>query len=270
MDPRYFQIATLATLLGYGLFGLEFEVHPANAAVILVTCQLVQWLGDRSIGRPFDPRSSLITSLSLCLLLRTNDLPVAALAAVLAIGSKYVIRVGSKHVYNPANFGIALSVVLTGSAWVSPGQWGNAALAALFFACAGTTVVQRAARSDVTWAFLAFYGGALLWRSWHLGEPMSIPLHRMQSGALLLFSFFMISDPKTTPDSRAGRILFAALVAFGAYVVHFWWFRSNGLIWSLVVLSPVVPLIDRIAPGSAYRWASARTRALPEVAPAAN
>jgi Na+-transporting NADH:ubiquinone oxidoreductase subunit NqrB len=255
IDPRYFQIATLATLLVYGLFALDFEVAPLNAAVILATAQAVQWAGDRWAGRRYDPRSALISSLSLCLLLRTNEPWVAGLAAAIAIGSKYAIRVGGRHVYNPTNFGIVVTLLLTGSVWVSPGQWGNAALLALFFACLGTTVVHRSERSDVTFAFLGFYAGLLLYRSvWLLGEPISIPLHRLQSGALLLFAFFMISDPKTTPASRPGRIAYAALVAFGAYVVTFWWFRTNGLLWSLVTLAPVVPILDRLLPGKAYEW----------------
>ena len=45
----------------------------------------------------------------------------------------------------------------------------------------------------------------------------------------------MISDPKTTPDSRAGRLLFAALVAAGAWYVQFRLFRTNGLLWSLAL-----------------------------------
>ena len=61
----------------------------------------------------------------------------------------------------------------------------------------------------MTYAFIAFYCALMFGRSIYLGEPMAIPLHRLESGALLLFTFFMISDPKTTPDSRAGRVLFA-------------------------------------------------------------
>ena len=76
------------------------------------------------------------------------------------------------------------------------------------------------------------------------------------SGALLLFAFFMISDPKTTPDSRAGRVLFAALVAFGAWYVQFRLFRTNGLLWALAACSISVPVIDRILPGPPYRWTS--------------
>jgi hypothetical protein len=71
---------------------------------------------------------------------------------------------------------------------------------------------------------------------------------------LLLFAFFMISDPKTTPSSRAGRILFAFLVAFGAWWIQFRWFRTNGLLWSLSAFSLLVPLIDRLLPGGAYVW----------------
>lgn len=261
-DPRYAQIATLSTLLVYGLFALDFEVRPLNALVILTTAQLTQWLGDRSVGRAYDWRSPLISSMSLCLLLRTNSVAVAALAAAVAIGSKYLVRVNGKHVFNPANIGIVVAVLLTDQAWVSAGQWGNAALAALFFAAVGTTVVQRAERSDVTWAFLGFYSALLFYRSSVVGEPFTIPVHRLQSGALLLFAFFMISDPKTTPDSRAGRILYALLVALGAYVVHFVWFRTNGLIWSLVVFAPVVPLIDRWLPGGRYAWSRPTTGAL--------
>jgi hypothetical protein len=64
----------------------------------------------------------------------------------------------------------------------------------------------------------------------------------------------MISDPKTTPDSRAGRLLFAALVAYGAWYVQFRLFRTNGPLWSLAAFSLMVPLIDRVLPGSKYTW----------------
>ena len=42
-------------------------------------------------------------------------------------------------------------------------------------------------------------------RSWWLGEPLAIPLHRLENGALLIFAFFMVSDPKTTPAGLTTR-----------------------------------------------------------------
>jgi Na+-translocating ferredoxin:NAD+ oxidoreductase RnfD subunit len=120
--------------------------------------------------------------------------------------------------------------------------------------------VNRASRSDVTFAFIAFYCALLFGRSVYLGEPLAIPIHRLQSGALLLFTFFMISDPKTTPDSRAGRVLFAALVACGAWYIQFRLFRTNGLLWSLAACSILVPLIDRLLPGRRYGWATTQNK----------
>jgi Na+-translocating ferredoxin:NAD+ oxidoreductase RnfD subunit len=123
--------------------------------------------------------------------------------------------------------------------------------------------VTRAARSDVTVAFIACYATLVAGRSMYLGEPLTIPLHRLESGAFLLFSFFMISDPKTTPDSRAGRILFAALVAATAWYVQFRLFRTNGLLWSLAAWSMAVPILDRVFPAVRYDWSRPRPRQTP-------
>ena len=91
-------------------------------------------------------------------------------------------------------------------------------------------------------------------RALWLGDPLSIPLHQLQNGALVLFAFFMISDPKTTPDTRLGRILFAGLVALGAWYVQFVWYWGNALLWSLAGCTLTVPLLDWLLPGPRYIW----------------
>jgi Na+-translocating ferredoxin:NAD+ oxidoreductase RnfD subunit len=256
LDPRLYQIGVLAGLLIYGISQLKFDVRPGHAAVMLSTVLLTQYACTRLWKLPaYDPKSALISGLSLCLLLRTNMILLAVITAVITIASKFVLRVKGKHIFNPTNLGVVAMLLATGGqVWVSPGQWGSAATFGFLMACLGGLVVNRARRSDVTYAFIVFYGALLLSRSLWLGEPMAIPLHRVENGALLLFTFFMISDPKTTPDSRAGRILFAFLVAFGAAYVQFRLFRTNGLLWSLAFFSPVVPLIDRWLPGARYDW----------------
>lgn len=254
-DPRLYQIAVLSSLLVYGVLRLDLEVTAPRAVVLLGTALLCQLACTRLWRLPaFDPRSALISGLSLCLLLRTNSLLFAALAAVITIASKFVIRWRGKHIFNPTNFGIVALLLATDRVWVSPGQWGSAAYFSFLVACLGGLVVNRAARSDVTYAFLAFYLTVLFGRALWLGQPPTIPLHQLGSGAFLIFTFFMISDPKTTPDTRSGRILFALLVALGAGFVHFVLYRPNGLILSLAFLSPVVPLLDRLLPGERYVW----------------
>jgi enediyne biosynthesis protein E5 len=259
-DPRLYQILVLASLLVYGVVRLDLEVRPPLAAAMLATALLAQYACTRIWRLPaFDPKSALISGLSLCLLLRTDasalGVALGVAAALVTIAGKFVIRWRGKHLFNPTNFGIvALMLATDGKVWVSPGQWGSAALFGFLVACLGGLVVNRATRSDVTYAFLASYLGVVFGRALWLGQPLTIPFHQLASGAFLIFTFFMISDPKTTPDSRAGRLLFALLVALGAGFVHFVLYRPNGLILSLFFLSPIVPLIDRLLPGRRYVW----------------
>ncbi|MGQ0810002.1 MAG: RnfABCDGE type electron transport complex subunit D [Nitrospiraceae bacterium] len=258
-DPRLSQIASLSTLLLYGLLWLRFDVTVLQIVVTLGTALLTQYVGTRLYNLPaFDPRSPLISALSLCLLLRTNHLAVSALAAFVAIAGKFVIRWDGKHLFNPTNLTLVV-VLASGLGWISPGQWGQVAWFGFLVVCLGGLVINRAARADVTLAFLAFYVGLLFTRALWLGDPLTIPFHQLESGALLIFAFFMISDPKTTPDSREGRIAFALLVALAALFVQFGLFRPNGPLWGLMVCSCLVPLLDRLFPGSRYDWSRPST-----------
>jgi len=260
LDPRAYQIATLSGLLGYGVLWLEFDIDPLRVGVILLTAVVTQLAASAIAGRPqLDAKSALISGLSLCLLLRATEPALAELAAMIAVASKFVVRIRGKHVFNPTNFALVAMMLVTGAVWVSPGQWGSGAVFAFLLASAGGLVVNRAARADVTCAFLVSYGALLVGRSLWLGEPLAIPLHRLENGTLVLFSFFMISDPRTTPDSRAGRVVFAGLVALGAYIVQFWLFRTNSLLWSLAVCSLAVPLIDLLLPCPRYQWKPTET-----------
>ncbi|RMH19339.1 MAG: hypothetical protein D6696_10920 [Acidobacteria bacterium] len=268
-DPRPYQITILGALIVYGVVALDFEIRPAIALTLLAVAQAGQWLCGRLAGlRRFDPRSAMISALSLILLLRTESVALAAAAALLAIASKFVLRWRGKHVFNPTNFGLAVMMLASERVWVSPGQWGTAAYLALLVACSGVVVTWRAARSDVTWAFLAAYAALLCARAAWLGDPWAIPLHQLQNGALLIFTFFMISDPKTTPDARAGRLVYAAVVALVAVAVQFVFYRPSGPIWALFACAPLVPVIDRLWPAARYRWA-ARAAAEGELKPQA-
>jgi Na+-transporting NADH:ubiquinone oxidoreductase subunit NqrB len=259
-DPRNYQIAALSLLLVYGMTQLGFDVTPMRAALILGTALAAQWACSKLRGIRFDPRSAAISALSLCLLLRSSSLWLVLAAALIAVVSKFVIRIRGKHVFNPTNGAIVALMLMTDQVWVSPGQWGNVAFFAFLITCLGGLVVNRAARSDVTYAFILFYCALMIGRSLYVGEPMTIPLHRLQNGALLLFTFFMISDPKTTPDTRLGRILFAGIVAFGAWYWQFRLFRTNGLLWSLAAFSMLVPLIDVVLRGRRYEWSQPQPR----------
>jgi Na+-transporting NADH:ubiquinone oxidoreductase subunit NqrB len=254
-DPRWYQIAVLSALLLYGTACLNFRVGIVQIALVLGIALLTQALCTLLWGlSAFDPKSPIISALSLSLLLRVDNLWPAAAAAAIAIGSKFLLRWNGKHVFNPTALGIAVVVALSDRAWVSPAQWGAGTTIAFLVACLGGVVVNRAARSDVAYAFALSYAAILFARAAWLGQPWTIPAHQLQAGSLVLFTFFMISDPKTTPNARVARYLFGAAVAAGAAFVAFVLFKPSGPIWALVALSPLVPLLDRLFPGLRYEW----------------
>ena len=254
-DPRCYQVLVLTSLLTFGITALDFGIRWQNAVAIMLTAQAVQYLGTRLFELPrFDPLSALITSLSLTLLLRTDVVHLATLATVIAIGSKFLLRVRGKHVFNPANVALVSMMLISDQAWVSSGQWGSAAIGAFALSCLGFLVLTRAKRAETTIAFLLFFGALLFGRALWLGDPLSIPMHQLQNGALLIFAFFMISDPKTTPDAAGGRVLYAALVAAIAFVIQFVHYIPNGPILALVLCAPLVPAIDALFQGTHYQW----------------
>ena len=262
-DPRYYQIAVLSLLVIYGIAALDFGIRWQNALAIFCAAEAAQFIGTRAAGLSrFDPLSPIITSLSLTLLLRTDTVLLALLAAFVAIGSKFLVRVQGKHVFNPANVALVSLMLLFDNAWVSSGQWGSAVIGTLLLGCLGCLVLTRAKRAETTIMFLCVYTALIFGRAQWLGDPLSIPLHQLQNGALLIFAFFMISDPKTTPDTRLGRLAFGAIVASVAYTIQYVYYTPNGVILALVMSAPLVPLIDTIFRGENYRWDQPGNRAI--------
>lgn len=253
-DARHAQIAVLATLICLGLTVFQFQIAWWHGLAVLGAAMTTQWVGARVVHVPFDWRSPAITAASLTLLLRTDAVALSALAGVLAIGAKFMIRWRGKHIFNPANFAIVVLALSLPGAWISPGQWGAAGWFALMLAGLGLAVSGKAKRWDVSLAYLASFAAIVIGRALWYGDPLAIPLHQLQSGALLIFAFFMISDPMTTPNARPARLIHAALTAaLGAFIV-FDFYRADGIVIALILTAPLVPVLDRIFPSSRHVW----------------
>jgi Na+-transporting NADH:ubiquinone oxidoreductase subunit NqrB len=253
-DPRFAQITAQSTLLFVLMACLDFGPSPLQAAVCLVATLTIECLRVRTASAPANFRSALPTGLSLCLLLRTHDPLLWIVAPVIALGSKYLLRVNGKHLFNPSAFAIVVLLLATHSVWVSPGQWGTRIWLLSLAGSMGCLVLARVERLDFALTFLAAHVALLLLRAWSLGDPITIPLHQTQSGALLIFALFMLTDPRTTPDSRIGRLVFALAVAAVGHRLMFRYQIREGLLYALILVSCATPLLDRLWPAPRYIW----------------
>lgn len=256
-DARHFQILSLSTFLCYGVLDLGWNTHLDRILLTIGTCLLTQALWVKFTGAPWHSlKSALISSLGLCLLLKTNMLSTAAIAAVITISSKFIVQMDRKHIFNPVNFGIILTVMLTGDAWISPGQWGSSFTTLFFVGSAGLMVLLKCGRIDISLGFIGSYFAlefirTVLWLGW----PVDHWTHQVTNGAILLFTFFMITDPVTTPNHQGARIAWAVMVGLLTFVLnHLFILNSGAPIWALFIISPLTLVFDKVFKAQRFSW----------------
>lgn len=261
-DARDFQILFLFVFLILGVWSRDWTLKPALLLAVVGACLFTQYVGDILTGRESSWKSALISGISLCLLLRANFVLTMILAGVASISSKFLLRYHAKHFFNPSNLGIIIVLLLSSDAWVTPGQWGNDVWYALIFFALGGMVVRKVGRWETTGAFLGLYAILEVSRNLWLGWTWDVYSHKMMSGSLLLFSFFMITDPRAIPDHPRARIVWAMSVAILTFVLRNYLFLSTAPFWALFVLSPFTILLDHIWPASRFQWKKEQTGAL--------
>jgi hypothetical protein len=237
---RRFAVAiTVLNLLGHGWFGFEQAIlHPVVAVVAAYATEIGldrvdAWAGRRPPrfagglrGRVDFLLSAHISGLAVAMLLYANSrLWVVAFAACAAIASKTLLRApangGSVHFFNPSNLGITATLLLF--PWVGiaqPYQFterlyavGDWVLPAIIV-CSGTFLNARFTRRlPLVAAWLAGFFAQACIRSAAEGLPLVASLLPMTGVAFILFTFYMVTDPATTPAAPRAQVAFGAGVA---------------------------------------------------------
>ena len=257
-DARHWQLLALSGLFLISVYTTDFGARPMHLLSAFTGAMSAQALASLLVKTRFEWKSAAITSLSLSILMRAVDPWMWFAAGVIGIGLKFAVRYKGKHVFNPACIGIVVMCLVFGrDVWVSPGQWGQAPLIAGWAVALAALVLSSAKRLDIAFGFIGTFAAILFGRALWLGDPMANPIHQLSSGTLLVFTFFMITDPRSTPDSRAGRLVFAACVAsLTAWFIIGPNVRAAPLM-ALAALSVMTPFLDRFLPASRFQWGKA-------------
>ena len=279
-DARDYQILFLSAFLFLGICSRDWTLRLDLIAVAILCCLLTQaclaqvakFVNSKkqkkeqsyhalSRSYPFweflstsSWKSALITALGLSLLLRANHWTTIAIAGCLAIGSKFVFRWRGKHFFNPANLGIIAALTLTQDAWISPGQWGSDWGYFLLFLGTGGMILNRVSRGETSAVFLLTYGGLELIRDVWLGWSWDVLEHQLIKGSLLVFAFFMITDPRSLPNSTISRVIWAMSVAVLAFILQHQFYINTAIFWSLFLLSPLTLFLDWIWSAPRFTW----------------
>jgi hypothetical protein len=228
-DPRIPVALILATYVLLGMTVLGFNRSPLQVATTVAMAVGLDMLLHRLLRPgepPLFPFSAFITGLGLSILVNYAHGPwLAAVPAFFAIASKYVVTWNGRHVYNPALFGVVASLLLAdGMISDSPAyQWGGSYAIVAFITTLALFFVFRIQRVVLIVAFLLFYLiglGVRAWLTrWHMPMETWI-LGTLTSPAFYLFTFFMVTDPQTSPGTTRGQILLAFGIALVDFALH--------------------------------------------------
>lgn len=261
-DPRWAVACLLLAYLCLGVTVLGFNRDPATIALIIVfACVVDMVLHSLLRGGSFlFPLSAAITGMSLSILLNYGHgswLPLIAVFA--AIASKYVITLNGRHLYNPALFAIVICLLFS-DGLIAPApayQWGGTASVSVFIAtCAIFLFVVKINRIPLVVSFLSsfiVFAGVRAWLTqWHV-PPVMIFMGAASSPAFYLFTFFMLTDPKTSPDNPRHQVVIGFSIAFIDLLLHKIQLYNTHFYAAFIVIS-VWSVINQVG---AYRAGSA-------------
>lgn len=195
-------------------------------------------------GEPAQIASAYVSGISITILVRSPVLWPYALGAVISVLSKGVLRFRGRHLWNPTNLGICVLLFLAPFA-VAPlsVQWGNNLWPMLVIWLVGLNALRLARRAHITLAYIGSFVFFAFVRTLITDSTFVTEIAPITGPMYQLFALFMVTDPKTTVNSRWGAALVAFLVAFVEML-----FRLAEVIYApfyaLFLVGPVALLVE--------------------------
>ena len=232
-DPRYPFAALLTFYAVLGCTTLGFNRSPLQLILTVGAGCVLEMVFARMFREPsrYAPLSAYISACGLGLLLNySHNLWLLLPPVFIMVASKYLLTFTGKHVYNPSMFAVVTALLFFGDLYApAPAyQWGHWVGLPIFIVTAALTLfIFRVQRQWLVGTFLVLYFLQTCVRAWMLRHhlpPLTLLYGTFSAPSLYLFTFFMITDPRTSPEGRRPQILVAAGLVILDFLFH--WRRS--------------------------------------------
>ncbi|MEW6008790.1 MAG: RnfABCDGE type electron transport complex subunit D [Candidatus Omnitrophota bacterium] len=159
-------------------------------------------------------------------------------ATVLAIGSKYLIRLKNKHIFNPAAFGIFLSIIFFGAStqWKGTYAWYILVPFGIYF-------IAKIRKMELLISYFAVSLGLFAIQSF----IQKVPLINIFGYLSYFYIFIMLIEPKTTPIKPLAKIIFGTGVAGLIFILSNVGVRFDVEIFALLVFNLSVPILEKLS-----------------------
>ena len=289
-DPRLHLAAVIVSLQVLGQVAFGFTLSIAQILISLGTCAVLEVaIGLRWQRVVMWPASAMLTGNGVAFILRVPGTRhgdwwslrgwwIFAATAAVSLLSKYAIRLRERHLFNPSNFGLIVCFLALGKQRAYPLEfwWGPMspwmALALAIIAAGGLVILLRVHLIGIAvgfWATFAVAVGVLgiaghgMTASYHLGPITGAYFWRIlvTSPEVLVFTFFMITDPKTIPRGTAARRVYAVGIGLLSTLLMAGQTTEFGtkvaLLGALTLVCAARPLLESALPdGRSSAWFS--------------
>ncbi len=212
---------------------------------ILVTVAAEMLLGRFFYGKWPHLASAYVSGISAGILIKSPALWPFLFCGLISITSKYVLRIGDRHLWNPTNFGVTMMLFLAPMHVASLSvQAGNEVWAVLTIWILGAMILYQLGRLHIPVAFVLAFIPLSLFRAWVTGNDPLTELAPITSPMFQLYIFFMITDPKTTTKSKWSQMLVAVLVAVTETFFRLVFRDVHSLYHALFTVGPIANLIE--------------------------
>lgn len=244
-DPRFLFLIIFSLFIYHILNTPAFARDISQLAIISVSCFSFDLLFKFLKGERIFPFSALVSSVGIFAVIDTKYIWVYVLAAFLTIGSKMFLRIKGRHVFNPNNFAIVFTGLFLPS-FMSPdggARWGGDLNWSLVISALGMVLAYQAKRLPVAISFIVFFLLFSLVRS-KIGDlHVLLTTSIVFSPGLLVLTYFMITDPRTSPNGTVMQIAFGLAVALTDQLLRLYEIRMSAFI-ALFTAALVYSIID--------------------------
>ena len=248
-DPRLFMSCVLISYTLIGQLVLSFDHRWIQIITsVLVACTLDTLLSFWKSRQIVLPVSGFITGLGLGLLVEAIPLWPFIVAPILAIGAKAFIRFQGRNIFNPSNFGLTVLLILAPATVTTlAAQWSGSMLIVMLVVVIGGFTSFRVSRWDLVLSFVGGFAVMALIEELIIHNGFAFVYGPMLGVAFQLFSLSMLTDPKTTPETRRMRIIFGLTLALVDGILRMLSIQ-NSLFIALFFVSPCVPILRLCTP----------------------
>ncbi|CAN5298560.1 hypothetical protein BH10PAT1_BH10PAT1_2760 [soil metagenome] len=213
----YYLILLLLAGFIYSIFGiLPFSATSFAISIlfIVIVCFGVNKLFEKTFKAQTNIESLFITALILASILTPakiiNDFVFLFAASLIAMASKYILAIRTKHIFNPAAIGAVIGALVIGKY----ASWWVGTLWMFPFTLLGILIVRKIRRFNLIFSFLIVNVIVTI-----LSNHSVVSL--FTDSPILFFGFIMLTEPLTTPPTRFLQILYGALTGILFAPLHF-------------------------------------------------